>query len=44
MVKKIKNEKTDKKETHNLSKTGIIIQHFLEKRERQKKRHSDDVL
>ena len=38
MVKKIKNEKTDKKKTHNLSKTGIIIHHYLEKRERQKKK------
>ena len=38
MVKKIENEKTDKKKIHNLSKTGIIIQHYLKKREEQKKK------
>ena len=38
MVKKIINEKTDKKKIHNLSKTGIIIQHYLKKREEQRKK------
>ena len=35
MVKKIKNQNTDKKKVHELSKRGTIIEHFLKKREKQ---------
>ena len=38
MVKKIKNQNTDKKKVHNLSEKGTINEHFLKKKRRANKK------